>query len=182
MPRTSYPQRRHSRLTGYDYTVAGSYFVTVCTHHRIPLFGMVAETRMHLSPSGRMVEAAWNDILSRHAGIGLDLLAVLPDHLHAIVVLEDDPARVLSLSDMLHHYKSLTTRRYAQGVRSHGWPRFAGKLWQEGFYDRVIRDEGELDAVRRYVQENVVRWELRHAERDQGEEGRDGERHLWGDR
>lgn len=29
-----FPKRKHPRLSGYDYTKVGSYFVTICTIHR----------------------------------------------------------------------------------------------------------------------------------------------------
>jgi len=166
----SYPQRRHPRLAGYDYMTAGYYFITVCTEHRLPLFGSVEAGRTRLSPGGEMVQEAWRDLLALHPGVDVDIDVVLPDHVHAIVVLDDDPRRTLSLSDLEHRYKSLTTKRYAHGVRDRGWPRFAGKLWQEGFYDHVIRQDGELDAVRRYIRENPLRWELRRAAREQAGE------------
>jgi putative transposase len=31
-------------------------------------------------------------------------------------------------------------------------------VWQRSFYDRVIRNDEELEAIRRYVVENPVRW------------------------
>jgi REP element-mobilizing transposase RayT len=72
--------------------------------------------------------------------------------------------------DVVHRYKSLTTKRYARGVRDLGWPRFTGRLWQEGFYDHVIRQDQELDDVRRYLLENALRRELRRAAREQAGE------------
>lgn len=33
--------RRSIRLKGYDYSQAGAYFITVCTHNRLPLFGEI---------------------------------------------------------------------------------------------------------------------------------------------
>jgi len=159
----SHPQRRHPRLASYDYLTAGYYFVTVCTQDRLPLFGSVDAGRMRPSPGGEMVQEAWRDLLTLHPGVEIDTEVAMPDHVHAIVVLEDDPRRTLSLSDVLHRYKSVTTKRYAHGVWDHGWPRFVNRLWQQGFYDHVIRQDGELDAVRRYIRENPLRWELRWA-------------------
>lgn len=164
---SSYPQRRHPRLAGYDYHTPGSYFVTVCVQHRLPLLGAVTAGTMHPSPSGMMVQEAWQVLLDRHPGVLLDTAIVMPDHVHAIVVLEDEPGRHLSLSDVVHRYKSLTTRRYAHGVRDFGWPRFAGTLWQEGFWDHVIRQESELATIRRYIVENPLRWDLRRADREE---------------
>ncbi len=163
VPPPSYPQRHHPRLPGYDYHTPGSYFVTICTQDRLRLFGSVAGGRMSLSPAGAMVRDVWDEVVAGHLGVSIDTLEVMPDHLHGIIVLEDDQQRTLSLSDVLHRYKSLTTKRYARGVHDQSWPRFVGRLWQESFYDRVIRREEELDAVRRYIVENPMRWELRRA-------------------
>jgi hypothetical protein len=32
-------------------------------------------------------------------------------------------------------------------------------VWQRNFYEHIIRDEEELDAVRQYIVDNPVRWE-----------------------
>ena len=151
---SSYPQRRHPRLAGYDYRTAGYYFVTVCTQHRLTLFGAIDAGRMQLSAAGVMVQATWGDLVRIHPGVAIDTEVTMPDHIHALVVLGDDPRRTLSLSDVLHRYTSLTTKRYAQGVRDQCWPRYDGKLWQEGFYDHVVRRDGELDVIRHYIEDN----------------------------
>jgi REP element-mobilizing transposase RayT len=33
-------------------------------------------------------------------------------------------------------------------------------LWQRGFYDHIVRDEADLDRIRRYIDENPLRWAL----------------------
>jgi len=34
--------RRSIRLKGYDYSQSGAYFITICLHNRIDLFGSIA--------------------------------------------------------------------------------------------------------------------------------------------
>ncbi|MBI4309126.1 MAG: transposase, partial [Candidatus Omnitrophica bacterium] len=36
---------------------------------------------------------------------------------------------VLSLCDVVHRFKTLTTKKYCDGVKHHWWPTFNGKLW-----------------------------------------------------
>jgi REP element-mobilizing transposase RayT len=36
---------------------------------------------------------------------------------------------------------------------------FFGSVWQRNYYERVIRSEGELNAVRHYIRDNPGRWE-----------------------
>jgi REP element-mobilizing transposase RayT len=52
----------------------------------------------------------------------------------------------------------MTTNAYTRGVKQLGWPPYPGKLWQRNYYERVIRNERELDAIRAYVVSNPARW------------------------
>jgi REP element-mobilizing transposase RayT len=56
-----------------------------------------------------------------------------------------------SVSAIIRSYKSAVTRT----IRRSGCPDFA---WQPRFYDRVVRNDREFDAVRAYIQANPVRW------------------------
>ncbi len=42
----------------------------------------------------------------------------------------------------------------------HGWPPFPGCLWQRNYYERIIRDDDELNQTRRYIEENPLKWDL----------------------
>lgn len=44
--------RRSIRLKGYDYSQAGAYFVTICTHDRQCLFGEIVDGQMVLNDAG----------------------------------------------------------------------------------------------------------------------------------
>lgn len=48
--------RRSIRLKGYDSSREGAYFVTICTHNRLCLFGEVVDGQMRLNEAGRVVE------------------------------------------------------------------------------------------------------------------------------
>lgn len=45
------------------------------------------------------------------------------------------------------------------GVKQQGWTPFSGKLWQRNYYERIIRDESELNRIREYIINNPARWE-----------------------
>jgi putative transposase len=51
--------RRSIRLKGYDYTLPGAYFVTLCTRQRHPLFGEIVDGRVNLSALGKIVQDEW---------------------------------------------------------------------------------------------------------------------------
>jgi REP-associated tyrosine transposase len=81
-------RRRSLRLKDYDYSMAGAYFVTICTQDRACLFGDVVDGAMRLNEAGRMVAALWDGIAARFSGVEIDQFVVMPNHLHGILVLE----------------------------------------------------------------------------------------------
>lgn len=64
-----------------------------------------------------------------------------------------------SLSEIIRWFKSQSTRDYILGVHAEGWPSFPGRLWQQGFYDHIVRGEQSLNRIRSYIASNPSRWE-----------------------
>ena len=173
--------RRSIRLQGFDYAQTGTYFVTVCTQNRECLFGEVVNGVMMLNDAGEMVRSVWDELSRHYPGINVDGFVVMPNHIHGIVVLNtvgagpracpddgrachDDGqpqgvAPTMSLPDVVHRFKSLTTTRYRHGIDRQGWRPFPGRLWQRNYYEHIIRDEAELNRIRRYIIDNPVQWE-----------------------
>ena len=173
--------RRTIRLKGYDYATPGAYFVTICTHERECLFGDIVDGVMRLNEAGRMVNTVWDEIPAHYPGIDVDAFIVMPNHIHGIVAIvgaaprgrpgseqsnHGQPQGVaptavgLSLPEVVNRFKTMTTKRYADGVKQNGWPVFPGKLWQRNYYERVIRNVNELSATREYITCNPQQWPM----------------------
>jgi REP element-mobilizing transposase RayT len=157
-------RRRSLRLQGYDYAQAGAYFVTTCTQNRTCLFGEVADGSMRLNSAGELAATVWNNVLERFPGIELDMFVVMPNHLHGIIVLSDSAGAATrvapTVGGVVGAFKSLFTLRFVEGVKSKRWPAFDRRVWQRNYYEHVIRDERDLARVRRYIDENPLRWEF----------------------
>jgi putative transposase len=121
--------RKSLRLKDYNYASAGAYFVTICSEHRAHLFGEIENLKMRLNPAGQMIESTWNESPT-HLNVSLDALVVMPNHLHGIVVLD---SHTQNLSDVIKRFKTLSTKRFIDGVKEHGWPAFAQRVWQRQF-------------------------------------------------
>jgi REP element-mobilizing transposase RayT len=160
--------RRSIRLEGYDYSRAGLYFVTICVQDRLCTFGEIAADSVALNDAGRLVASIWEALPEHYPGVGTDAFVLMPNHLHGIVILEPDNAGLLitprsvrpsfTLSEIVNRFKTLTTKRYSDGVKEQGWPSFPGRLWQRGFFEHVIRNEKSLNDIRRYIDQNPSRW------------------------
>jgi putative transposase len=190
--------RRSIRLADYHYANPGAYFVTICTHHGICLFGAIQGTEMSSNDAGRMISRWWAELASKYAHVRPDMHVVMPNHFHGIIIIEDDPSsdppvadasvgaalrgrpptsrpleprfpyehaahegahEAAPLSDIIGWLKTMTTNEYIRGVKTRGWPRFVGHLWQRDYFERVIRSENELLKVREYVLNNPAKWE-----------------------
>jgi len=142
--------------------------VTVCTQGKVHL--------LDPHPVRQMVQDTWNDLGSRFNDIQLDEFIIMPNHVHFIVwITVGAPPRgcpngvrlrvgtgtrpYTSLFDIIYWFKSMTTNEYIHGVKNNGWPSFPGRLWQRNYYERVIRDEDELMALREYIQYNPRDWD-----------------------
>jgi REP element-mobilizing transposase RayT len=148
------------RYPGYDYSQPGMVFVTLCTEEKQRLFGDVHEGQMRLSAAGLAVNRRWHSIPARFPTIAVDAHIVMPDHLHGILCMgmqSADPE--VSLGDVISWLKTAVLRDYASGVRTEGWPPYGRVLWQRDYYDRIIRNEGELETRRNYMASNPSRWQ-----------------------
>jgi putative transposase len=148
------------RLQNHDYTAPGAYFVTICTEHRICLLGDVVDGALAPHTSGLMVESWWHTIPVRHPSTEVMDVVVMPNHIHGLICLGTDPDHEagLPLSKVVGWFKSITTTDSRRGVALDGWPRFPGKLWQEGFYDHIVRTDAALRRIQRYIAANPANW------------------------
>jgi putative transposase len=176
-------QRKSPRLSGYDYSQDGAYFVTVCVQGRLFLFGEIVAGNMRLNSAGQMLGKWWAELERKFPPLKIDEhYVVMPNHFHGIVWVQEEklfsrPIAIGSpanstlplakgghagppLQRMVQWFKTMTTNEYIHGVKELGWPQFQGSLWQSGFYDHVIRDEASLNRIREYIATNPLRWDL----------------------
>jgi REP element-mobilizing transposase RayT len=148
--------RRSIRLKGWDYASSGLYFVTICTHNRENLF---ADPRLH-----EIATLAWAHIPQQeHAQHAvLDESILMWEHTHGIVGLttlegaqsEFTTLQPGSVGAIVGNYKMLVTKRVKAMLKVADTD---FQVWQRGYYERIIRNERELNAIRQYIQQNPAR-------------------------
>ncbi|MCP9465641.1 MAG: hypothetical protein NNA25_12715 [Nitrospira sp.] len=174
------PEKHHRRsicLKGYDYSQPGAYFITIVTQDRACLFGEVVDGEMRVNDAGRMIQSVWDEMSAFYSGIDADEFVVMPNHIHGIIVLVGatpcgrpesgqaqgqarGPAPTLSVPAAVHRFKTLTTKRYTDGIKQSGWPPFRGRLWQRNYYEHIIRNDESLNRIREYITNNPSQWSL----------------------
>lgn len=93
------PQRKHPRLDNYDYSSAGLYFITICSHNRKCIFSRP------------------------------------------------------TVMDIICTFKSLTTRECKKAYPT-------DKVFQNSFYEHIIRNKEEYAEIMKYIHDNPAAWEL----------------------
>ena len=164
-----HPGRRSIRLAGYDYAQPGAYFVTICTQDRRPLLAHIDAGGHALTPIGQVVARCWLALPRHFPHVTLDAWVLMPDHLHGIAVLHaagelpippasnrPNGTHPDSLNAIIQNFKSVSTRKVNQRRQM---PRAA--FWQRNYYEHIIRDEADLQRIRRYIENNPARWHTR---------------------
>lgn len=153
--------RRTIRYQGYDYSSPGAYFFTICALNHLSLFGDISNikdaiTSMRLNPCGKIVQETWHDLVNHIAGIRLDSFQIMPNHVHGIVIILGDELIQkprTEFGEIIRQLKTFSARRINNFTDTPG-----GQVWQRNYYERVIRDEEELEKFRNYIMDNPRRW------------------------
>lgn len=80
-------QRKSIRLKQHNYSHAGAYFITICTHNREHLFGEIMDGKMMINQYGKIVIDCWHDLSNHYKNVSLDDFVVMPDHIHGIFII-----------------------------------------------------------------------------------------------
>ena len=162
------PEHRHQlrRLRGYDYSRAGAYFITACTHGRANLFGKIVRHEMRLNIYGRMVQEVWNGLPGHYPHVALDAFVIMPNHIHGIVILSvgaglkpaptPKPASTPrhGLPEIVRAFKTFSAQQINRLRHTPGIP-----VWQRNYYEHIIRNNAALNRIRQYVKANPAHWE-----------------------
>ena len=151
-----HPQRKKNRLTGFDYSQPGAYFITVCTKDRKNVLSSIVGGDAHIAPytvltqTGTVVEKYLRSI----PGIGE--YVIMPNHVHMILRISaervgegpiwDTVPSKLHIPQLVRSWKTLVTKELGCSI------------WQRSFYDHIIRNEREYLIRVQYILDNPAKW------------------------
>jgi REP element-mobilizing transposase RayT len=170
--------RRSIRLPGYDYSQSGAYFVTICVYQRQCLFGEIIDGRMVLNQYGAIVAETYRWLCQRYPYLYADEWVVMPNHFHAIMVINDQTCRGGSRTAPTTpnapttNLRNPTTKRKPLGRLIGAFKTVSTKkinilrempatpLWQRNYYEHIIRNPDAMDKIRQYIINNPVSWQI----------------------
>ena len=155
--------RRSIRLKGYDYSQAGAYFVTIVAWQREMLFGDIVNGEMVLNDFGGIISEKWQWLEKQYEYIELGEWVIMPNHFHGILAIHDNgrggsrsaptPIKRKPLGGLIGAFKTVSTKQINLLRDTEGQV-----VWQRNYYERIIRNEPEMDRITRYIESNPLRW------------------------
>ena len=164
-----------TRLRHYDYGRNGFYFVTICTKPRSDDFGKIINGEMKYTDLGYAAIKCWQKITKHFPFVMLDEFVIMSDHVHGIIIIN----KINDVRVGAHNYARLRVREpsfsgnkfgpqsqnlgsiirsYKIAVKQYANQHNVPFAWQPRYYDRIIRNERELNNVRRYIRNNPWMW------------------------
>ncbi len=179
-------ERKSYRLRGWNYRTPWWYFVTICTHEHNVYFGDVVKGEMELNKIGEIAKTEWQKISVLRENVELDEFIIMPNHLHGIIIINEmSNANVTNCRDVASYVPTVSSkindektenyfsdispksgslsaiiRSFKSSVTKTLHEKAIEFKWQSRFYDRIIRNQRELDNIRRYIQQNPLRWDI----------------------
>ncbi|MBQ3075657.1 MAG: transposase [Clostridia bacterium] len=157
------PERKPNRLENFDYSAAGAYFITICTHRRRKILSQIRVGEaiclpqdqnciLHLTEWGKTVRRAIDNISNVYPSVTVDSYVIMPNHVHLILRIEhpEGGRQVASptISTIVGNMKWTVSKTIGQGI------------WQRSFHDHVIRDGKDYNKIADYIAANPMNWEL----------------------
>ena len=131
-------KRKNPRLKDFDYSTPYIYFITTCTINKAAIF------------TDDLLNHKITDCISsqrQQFGFKIFCYCLMPNHLHLLLTPFDSGTAV---SQFIGAFKSASTRL----CWKHG---LTGKVWQNRYYDHILRKNEDIKTVAEYVLHNPVR-------------------------
>ncbi len=143
--------------------------MTICSWNRECMFGDVVDGEMRLNKYGQIVKKEWLQTGDIRQLVELDEFIVMPNHVHGILEITDYGRGTLqraptkehfgkpvpnSLPTIIRLFKSASTKQINILRNTPGFP-----VWQRNYYEHIIRNEDELNRIRKYIITNPLKWD-----------------------
>ena len=148
--------RKHPRLHNYDYAGTGGYFVTFCTKNRKNLLSDIhvgpdalIGPILSLTPYGKLTADAISGAVSAYPDVTIPCYVIMPNHVHLVVIIDRSGPMGASgptLGMIVRSIKTRVTRTVGDSI------------WQEKFYDHIIRSHDDYLQICSYIDSNPAKW------------------------
>lgn len=168
-----------NRLTYWDYSNEGCYFITICTKDREYYFGEIENVTPQeavLRPTiiGEYVSAEWakTSLIRADMNLRLGEFVVMPNHFHALIIIGKNVFNDISTkkAEEILKYKngfssqsknlSAIVRGFKAAVTSFAKQQQMPFQWQPGFHEHIVSSNEAYAAISNYILNNPSKWDI----------------------
>ncbi len=166
--------RKKNRLSGYDYSQNGAYFITICAHNHKHLFGEIENVgegfplpSVQLNSNGKKVNEYIGKISAKYVSVKIEKYVIMPNHVHLIILINGDEFGSVgqnpdngtgnpspTVGNIVGWFKYQTTKTINEMQNTPGV-----KLWQRSYHDHIIRTEKSYGEIWQYIDTNPLKWQ-----------------------
>ena len=132
-------EHSHLRRLSKIFIRDPAYFITTCSKNRRKFLDNPA---IH-----KILREEWEGALDRHRW-AIGSYVVMPDHVHFFCKPTPEASK---LSELMQHWKEWTSKRIKKELQ------LDGTVWQEEFFDHLLRSHESYSEKWNYVEQNPVR-------------------------
>jgi len=161
------PSRKPNRLSNYDYSQNGAYFITICIKDMKCVLAQIVDDnpvgdddpgvpKLILYKNGIIVKNNLIKMNEIYSNISVDNYVIMPNHLHLLLTIHNDAQieggaprsspPTNAISNFVTALKKFTSRQIGENI------------WQRSFHDHVIRNEEDFLMHWQYIDENPKKW------------------------
>ena len=153
-------KRKPTRLKYFDYRTNAAYFVTICTQNRKSILSAIpvgeGSPLPQLTCYGEIVDKWVKELSNEYPEVSVDRYVIMPNHIHLLLSLIKDNGRgdpSPTMFGVVGWLKYRATKDINKINNTQG-----EKVFQRSFYDHVIRNRDDYEAIVKYIHENPECW------------------------
>lgn len=162
--------KKSHRLALYNYNQNGVFFITICTLDRkkilsriaveTPLPGCPGPPKIELLRHGSIADRYIHQLNSFYDHLSVEKYVIMPDHIHLLIAVNGHPGmdasakRTSLIGQFVGTLKRFCNREYGENI------------WQNGYYDHVVRNQTDYDSIWEYIDHNPHKWILKNQDRE----------------
>ena len=154
------PVRKPNRLSHFDYSTPGAYFLTICVEEKKCILGSIVgggaldAPLVRLSKTGQIVQK-YIESGNTIPGVTVDKYVVMPNHIHMILFVDEAVSLGTSkapspANSVIPHFVSTFKRFVHRDIGK--------KIFQRSYHDHVIRGEKDYRKIWQYIDGNPGKW------------------------
>ncbi len=163
--------RKPNRLSSFNYSTPGVYFITICTADRKCILstveggGVLDAPFITLKPYGVVAENVLNEIEKTYSYLTVEKHVIMPNHIHMLVRVSTD---CVSGSSRTPTPANMMIPRFVSTFKRFCNKQYRKNIWQRSYDDRVIRSEAMYRKVWEYIDTNPHKWQEDRYYRENG--------------